>query len=140
MIYIAAPFFDKKQLDTVVQIENILGENCISYYSPRSEGVLTSLVESERQKIKGDLYNSNIKHMYESTLAIAVIDGRDTGTIFEMGFMAALNIPIISVSNEGHGINVMLAESVRCHVSSMGDLLEAIENPNYKSDPISGIF
>jgi len=140
MIYIAGPFFNEKQVNFINQIEKALNKNRLEYFSPRSEGVLLSMSEEDKAKSKRDIYESNIGHIKDASLMVAVIDDRDVGTIWEMGYGTALGIPIISISNHSYGLNVMLAESVSAHVLSIEEMLVAIHDPDYKGQLIKGIY
>jgi nucleoside 2-deoxyribosyltransferase len=140
MIYIAAPFFKPEELEFVITIEDAFARKGIMFYSPRSEGILINQSAEEKAKNKRRIYETNIDNIVKSDIVVAVIDGRDTGTIFEMGFACGMKIPIISISNKGYGINVMLAECVRAHVSNINELLYALSNPVYKGKDIKDVF
>lgn len=138
-IYIGAPFFTPKQLKLVQDIENVLKRNRILYYSPRSEGVLINLTEKERAKEKQRIYKTNIDNIDDCSMMIAVIDDRDIGTIWEMGYATSAGKPIISLSNQDYGLNVMLAESVQAHVKNLEEMLLAIYDPSYKGHLQTGV-
>ena len=140
MIYIASPFFNPEQISVVVAIEKKLEENGLAYFSPRSEGTLGEMTEEERQQSKHDVYTSNINHIEDCQEMIAVIDGRDVGTIWEMGYATALGKRIVSYSNEGFGLNVMLAESVQCHTTTLADMLSALLSPDFMSPSMKGVY
>ena len=139
MIYIASPFFNEKQLELVKLIETTLNKNRIPYYSPRSEGTLGDMSEEERQAWKKSIYLKNVCNICDCSLMVAVIDDRDIGTIWEMGYATSAGKPIISLSNSNHGLNVMLAESVQAHVLSVDDMMHAIMDPEYKGQLQTGV-
>ena len=139
-IYIAGPFFNEKQICFIEDIENLFKVNRMPFYSPRSEGVLLDLDEEARQKAKKAIYDTNVTRIKNCSIMVAVIDDRDTGTIWEMGYAAALGKPIISISNESYGLNVMLAESVQAHVKNLEDLYIAIVDPEFKGELLGGVF
>ena len=140
MIYIAAPFFTKKQVDFVESIEQALATCGEEYYSPRSDGVLMKQTEEERQANKKKIYDKNVAKICESDFMVAVIDDRDIGTIWEMGYAKAMNIPTVTISNESYGLNVMLAESVQAHVLHLDDMIRAIDDPSYKGELLTGVY
>ncbi len=131
MIYIAAPFFNAKQIDFVMAIEHILEEYDLEYFSPRSFGVIKHLSEEQKANRIKKIYDCNVEKICESDMLIAVIDDLDTGTIWEMGYATALDIDIISISNHDHGLNVMLANSVRAHIKDIEDIPNAVANKEY---------
>jgi nucleoside 2-deoxyribosyltransferase len=132
MIYIASPFFNAKQLDFVAKIEDRLHKEDFVFFSPRKVGILLDMDEKERQNSKAEIYNSNISAIDGSSIIVAVIDDRDIGTIWEMGYAVAQGKRVISISNENYGLNIMLAESVQAHVNSIEDMVQALINPHYK--------
>lgn len=140
MIYIASPFFNDKQQDFVKNIEDYLAAHKVDYYSPRSEGILLDLTEEERQKQKKHIYDINVERICECDHLVAVIDDRDIGTIWEMGYATALGTPVTSISNEDYGLNVMLAESVKAHVLSIPDLYHSIITPDYSGEIVRQVY
>lgn len=142
MIYIAAPFFTPKQVAFVESIEKALDNERIKYYSPRSEGVLMDLSETARRKTKKDIYERNVQMIKECNYMVAIIDDRDIGTIWEMGYATAYGIPVTTISNQDYGLNVMLAESVQAHVLDIDCLMKAILNPEYRGEltEMKGIY
>ena len=127
-VYIAAPFFNEDQIKTVQEIEDLLGNNFIEYFSPRSEGTLKQMNNEDRRNKMGEVFESNISHMDWCTHAITVIDGYDKGVLFEMGYLYATKKKIISYTNNYQGINVMLNEAIESHCESVICILEALRS------------
>ena len=125
-IYLAAPFFKKDQLEKVEQIESALSETMVSFYSPRSEGVIQTFSKEEKEARANYIYQRNIEEMDRANIMIALIDDFDTGTVFEMGYFHATRLPVISVSGEGHGMNIMLRNSVSAHCPRISDLVNLL--------------
>lgn len=92
-------------------------------YSPRIEGDR----EAIRQMSKIVLV-TNIELMNKSDLIIAVIDDRDQGVIWEMGYAHASGIPTITISNEQHDINIMLSSSVDGHFMNINSDPKSMQN------------
>ena len=132
MIYIAAPFFNAKQVDFVMAIENILEEYDMQYFSPRSFGIIQNLSKEQKAVRIKEIYECNVEKICESDTIIAVIDDLDTGTIWEMGYGTALDMDIISISNHNYGLNVMLANSARRHLKDVEDIPNAVANKEYR--------
>jgi len=129
-VYIASPFFTPIQLAKVEWIEKMLGDLGIDFFSPRSFGTLQSMTIEEKREASKKIYNSNVDNIRGCTVLLAVLDEKDTGTIFELGYAAAhktyITLPyenfkaeytIVSMSFEGKGLNVMLRECVDTHIS-----------------------
>ena len=139
MIYIASPFFNPNQLDFVKLIEKALDEEGWEYYSPRSEGILLDQTEEERQTNKKRIYDTNVEWIHKAEHMIAVIDDRDIGTIWEMGYAKAIGVNIVTISNQSYGLNVMLAESVQAHVLWISDAIRALQDPTFKGELLKGL-
>lgn len=110
-VYIAAPFFTDEQIKIVESVEAALESCDIEYFSPRSEGTLSKMSRDEQESSRKSIFDSNVNNMGLCTHMIACVEHKDTGTIWEMGFMYAQSKPIIMFSADLSKINVMLAES-----------------------------
>jgi nucleoside deoxyribosyltransferase len=137
-IYLAGPFFNDKQNETISRIEDEFDKHGFSYFSPRkSGGVIAHLSPEDRIKESKRIYDKNVEEMINANILFAVVDGRDTGTVYEMGYFKALADHFkykneksaaehkrysITYTNENFGLNVMLKESVDAHVVGVGDL------------------
>tara|TARA_R110000796_G_scaffold73351_6_gene165046 strand:+ start:706 stop:1128 length:423 start_codon:yes stop_codon:yes gene_type:complete len=140
MIYIASPFFNKEQVSFVESIEKALNAASIAHYSPRSEGILLNQTEEEKQKNKRHIYKININMISACSKVLAVIDDRDIGTIWEMGYATGKEIPVITISNSSYGLNVMLAESVQAHTIRIEDAIKAIKNNRFRGELLEGVY
>ena len=121
-VYIAGPFFSKEQKETINKIERLLKARDTHFYSPMRDGVI-----GEMEKPNFDLiYKNNVDNVADCTTMIAVIDDRDMGTIFEMGYAAALGKDIITYSSKDYGLNVMIERCVRYHARSIGQVSLAL--------------
>lgn len=139
-IYLASPFFTHEQLSAVRALETAMDLAEIDYYSPRSEGVLIDMTQKEKVQRKAAIYKLNIDNIKECDKMVAIIDDRDTGTIWEMGYATALGKDIITLSVKDYGLNVMIAESVRAHTLSIDDAIKCIKDENNKGTLIKDVF
>ena len=137
-IYLAGPFFNDKQLETIESIEAELDKYGFDYFSPRKGGgVLSHLSPEDRTKESKRIYDSNVSEMINANVLLAVVDDRDTGTVYEMGYFRALTDHFkyknyaaasdaqrysITFTNENFGLNIMLKESVDAHLVGISDL------------------
>jgi nucleoside 2-deoxyribosyltransferase len=123
MIYIAGPFFNEEQLSLIKDIEESCEIAGVDYYSPRSEGVLKDMTPSQRKDRMQYIYDQNVNNIKTCSDMIAVTDDYDNGTIFEMGYAAALGKRIVTITNKNYGANVMLSHACFAHVE---DAVEAV--------------
>ena len=124
--YIAGGFFSEAQIKAVQSIEDACEELGVKYFSPRLRGgIIKDMSEEERAEMVDKIYGMNVRAIERCKTVIAIIDGFDPGTMFEIGMAAASNKRIITVRNEGHGLNVMLDEPVEAHTGSATDAVKA---------------
>ena len=124
-VYIAAPFFNPVQLAKVQNIEHALNGVC-AYHSPRSVSVLQDIPEEDRREHIIRTFVNNIDRLDWCTHMVAVIDDRDIGTLWEMGYAYAKGVIITSYSGSGYGLNVMLSESVIYHCINIEQIVPAL--------------
>ncbi len=125
-VYIAAPFFKQIQLNAVKMIEHKLQKEDIEFYSPRSEGILQDMTPEQKAERMSYIFQQNVRNLNWCTHVIAVIDDYDTGTVWEMGFAYASNKKIVTYSDQYHGINVMLNESIIAHCIKLDHVVPAL--------------
>jgi nucleoside 2-deoxyribosyltransferase len=126
-VYIAGPFFNPFQVAVIESIENLLADSSdIEFYSPRTDGVVMNMTVEERKQNSKRLFDLNKSNILDADLVVAVIDDKDTGTIWEMGFAHAKGIDIVSFTNQNYGVNLMLSESVVAHCRGIGELEDVI--------------
>jgi len=123
MIYLASPFFNEEQLNMVKRIEKALDQAEIEYFSPRSEGVLIEMTPEEKELRMKAIFQSNIDHIWDASLVVAVIDNYDTGTVWEMGYAYGMDVPIFTISDHDYGLNVMVRQSVETHNTKIDNLI-----------------
>lgn len=107
-VYIAAPFFNPKQLARVESIKEILTIMGIDYFSPKDESMFK---QGDNPK---DVLNLNCDAIKSCDAIIVVTDEKDVGTIWEAGYAYALKKPILYVwttAEKGQKFNLMLAAS-----------------------------
>ena len=125
-VYIAAPFFNPEQLELVESVERRLHNAGISYFSPRDAGVLKDMTKEKQMQTKKEIYDGNVREMDACSHMIAIVEYKDTGTTFEIGYYAAQKKPIILFANNIEKINVMLAEGASALVIDSFELVPAL--------------
>jgi hypothetical protein len=89
-IYLAGPFFDTAQLWMVEELRAILLEMGATVFSPYHD-VGMGLPSA-------DIAVADLEGLRASDAVLAVIDGGDTGTVFEVGYAAALGKPVVALA------------------------------------------
>lgn len=113
-IYLASGFFTPEQVEVVEAIEKVARKRH-HLFSPREGTKLGSGLGKnyeERKKSAEEIYERNVKAMNSTDVMVAVVDGSDAGTMFEMGYYAAKSKPIIAYTALDKGLNIMLQEAV----------------------------
>ena len=127
-LYLAAPFFTPSQLDLVVRLEGIV--NAIPdlvLYSPRVDGVLTKMTQEERDAAALSIFEKNCEEIARADVVLAVIDDRDTGVIWEMGYAFAKGVPIVTYTDRDFGLNVMLKGCAMAHARGVGEVFKVLK-------------
>ena len=131
-VYIAGPFFNPEQCSSISKIENLLSFLDISFFSPRSAGVLLDMNQEDKRKNYDRIYQLNVDNIKKADTIVAVIDDRDIGTIWEIGYAAALGKDIITYTAYDYGLNIMLAKCVRYHAKDINQIKLALLNKRLK--------
>jgi len=124
-VYLASPFFSPKQRELLDSLREKLLNLDLSVYSPMHDGEILSKNPSSPERIH--VFESNTEAINSSDIVVAIIDDRDMGVIWEIGYAYAKGKPIITYTNEKYGLNVMIAQCVIAHVNDMS-ILESILN------------
>lgn len=127
-VYMAGPFFTPEQKKTMDRLKEILLQEDLRVCDPRElNPVLTDMTDEQRRAFsKKDIFDANVVGLLRSWCVIACIDDRDTGTSWELGYAYCLMThrdggrgPIITVSANGYGCNVMLSEAADGHFPTL---------------------
>ncbi|MDB5121840.1 MAG: Nucleoside 2-deoxyribosyltransferase [Sphingobacteriales bacterium] len=114
-IYLAGPFFTFSQRWLIDRIRRDLMEMGLNVFSP---------LHDVGYGIGKEIAIKDIEALKKSSLVFAVLDGMDSGTLFETGYAAAKEIPIIGyVQNESENSLTMLKG---CKCEFVKDLSTAI--------------
>jgi nucleoside 2-deoxyribosyltransferase len=132
-VYVGAPFFNERQLQVVLSIEAVLDQLRIAHYSPRIDGVLIEMPPAERLAQSRRIFNLNKTGIRGADIVIAVVDDRDPGVMWEIGFAHAQLRPpkIVTYSDVGHGLNIMVRCSVDVHVCGLDELRACLSTVGY---------
>ena len=133
MIYIAGPFFNKRQMNFIQQIERAFDTYGISYISPRKAGVLKDMTPEDKAAKMRKIYDDNVRDVYNADCIVAVIDDHDTGTMFEVGYATAFGKRILTITNHDYKLNVMLRFATQGHFNSIDQLINCLNGHAYKT-------
>lgn len=95
IVYIAGPFFTLPQLWLIEQIRFNLIEMGINVISPYHD---IGIIQDESPISFRDICDSDLEGIKKADIVFGVIDGNDSGTIFELGYATSLNKRIILFS------------------------------------------
>ncbi len=127
-VYLAAPFFTPEQLDLVVRLEGVVQAIPeLTLYSPRSDGVLTKMSQEERDRAAIAIFKKNCQEIERANLVFAVIDGRDIGVTWEMGYAYGKGILVVTYTDQDFGLNVMLKSCATAHVKGLGEAFKLLK-------------
>ena len=121
--YIAAPFFNPDQVTRVALVETMLEKYGLTYFSPRKDSACENIHDPEVRKRVFELNHNSI---LASKGVIAITDGKDVGTMIEVGMAYSANIPVIGAAftlGENQLFNLMIAEAC-CSVARTKEELE----------------
>lgn len=139
-VYLAGPFFNETQVATIKKLETLIESLGFKVYSPSRDGKKLDM-STDSPELRAEVFQDNIKHLSESEIIIAVIDDRDTGTMWEMGCRYGrwldgytgldnyqddenrADCPmIVTYTDHDYGVNLMLTESIACHCKGTAEL------------------
>jgi nucleoside 2-deoxyribosyltransferase len=122
-VYLASPFFNPKQIAVVESLEKEIVAAGFQLLSPLRSGIVLKDLDSEaRKKAAQKVFDMNVNWIVKADLILAVIDDRDTGTVWEMGFGYAHGKDIYSYTDHDYGVNVMLQGCIRGHAKGLEHL------------------
>lgn len=114
-VYIAAPFFDLGELWVVEEIRSHLHEMGIDVFSPLHDVGRGPASEVAAKDLAGlDLCGA----------VLAVLNGGDAGTIFEVGYAVAKGIPVVALAQNVRPEDLKMPEGAGCSI--VEDLVSAI--------------
>lgn len=113
--YLAGPFFTFAQRWLIDQIRQSLYQAGLTVFSPWHD---------IGHGIASEVVSKDIRGLNESKLVFAVIDGLDSGTLFEVGYAVKMGIPVIAYVENETEESVKMLEGTGCILEK--DLTTAI--------------
>lgn len=120
-VYLASPFFRPDQIERVEEVEKLLEKHGFTYFSPRKELVCPP---NAGDGLRKKTFEGNHNGILDADMVIAITDGKDVGTIWEMGVAYQAGVPVIGVAlTLGDApFNLMLSESCSSTCRTMKEL------------------
>lgn len=114
-VYLAAPFFTLGELWVVEQLRLLLTEMGLDVFSPYHDVGYGSAAEVVQHDLKG---------IEDCDLVLAVADGTDCGTIFEVGYGRAHSRPVIVYTENPKAEDLKMMEGSDCAITD--DFVSAV--------------
>lgn len=141
-IYFAHPAFTKEQIEFKKKFvskfneafSNGKHEEAVKLLDPFEFGPTIEGDREAKKQLSGSILLSNHIMIQKSDLVIALIDDKDQGTIYEVGYAVAFDKKVITISDHDYEVNIMLSSSVLSHIpnvsteSSFNNLIQVIES------------
>lgn len=120
--YLASPFFNDKEVLVMEKVLHVLrDEHKLEVFAPyehQNKDIPFGSTEWREATFTGD-----IAGILSADVVVAIVDGNymDSGTAFEIGFAAALDIPVV-IYNAGEEVNLMIADSLTAYIDDINML------------------
>lgn len=115
--YLAGPFFTMSQRWLVEEVRRGLRDVGLNVFSPLHDvgrGPASEVAPADLEKLE------------ESDVVFAIMDGLDSGTVFEVGYARALKKPVYALAQETSIEDLKMIEGSGCHVHT--DLVTALHH------------
>lgn len=153
-VYLAAPFFNPQQVKIVSDLENLILQSGWRMFSPRKGEAaveMNNLIQkkiAQRKVIESGImppgimipdpspelrlrvFGDNVDNIDDADLLLAVVDDRDSGVMFEIGYAFRAHVPIVTYTANNYGSNLMLAHSIIGHTKTLEDVAEVLRIGN----------
>lgn len=134
MIYLAAPLKTPEQRQLNMTVADIIRKNYkggmnanMRIYLPQHYMVLKPDATTEDRR---QVFEENTRRLRESELVIALLDIKDTGVIWEMGYRTCTKRPIVAVYLIPSAVvNVMLTEGCYAVCNGEDEFRTWLQNP-----------
>lgn len=107
-VYLAGPFFNEEQIERINYIEELLDKLNFDVFSPRQASKITP--NATKQDMI-DTFEGNVSHINGADFVLAILDGNDSGTLFECGYAYEKKNVLYFNETREKGPNLMLALS-----------------------------
>ena len=127
-VYLAGPFFNRRQIQLVKTFEVILAGKGLKVYSPRKH---QSEAPRNSMKWRRQTFASDVRAIRRADIVFAVYNGEDSGTMWEIGRACSMRKPILIFNSREKRVNLMIAQSLHAYLDSV----EKVEVYNFNKLP-----
>jgi nucleoside 2-deoxyribosyltransferase len=115
-VYLASPFFNEMEIETVKKVAEILKSKGLEVFEPM-ENQMEGL-EAGKRHWSIETFMNDVKFIKWSEIVVAVYHGNysDSGTAWEMGYAYATDKPVITV-HVGDSSNLMVHEGSHANLT-----------------------
>lgn len=122
-VYLAAPWFNESQYVIHTNVTKLIRQHTTGILSPKE---IFDCPPDADQRTREQTFRGNLMAIQEAKFVIAITNGKDMGTIWEMGYAYARGIPVVGFALNLQGsFNLMLAQGC-VNVATTYDQLEEI--------------
>lgn len=125
--YLAGPFFNLEQRQTMEKIEHCARQLGVDFYSPRLECLCPP---NASQEVRQKTFRSNVENLEtaRTSFVLARIDDFDPGTMWEIGYAYGEDQNVFAFTTvEGRGLNLMLAQSCVGFLQGLPEVYKFLE-------------
>lgn len=119
-VYLASPFFNDEQIERVAFVEKVLRSKGLDVFSPREHQVPE--IPFGSKKWRDLVFAHDVANIHKADLVVAVYDGKDEGTMWEIGYAYANRIPIVVFNESTKVLNLMITDSLHAYLGSREEL------------------
>lgn len=114
-VYLASPFFNKKEIEIVALVERTLSRKGLNVFSPRENQMEHLEAGSRHWSI--ETFTNDVKFIDWAEIVVAVYHGNysDSGTAWELGYAYGTQKPVIVV-HVGEDSNLMVHEGAHANI------------------------
>ena len=124
-IYLASPFFNSEETNKLEMVKTILRDKGLDVFVPNEHQ--NPQLEFGSLEWRAATFKSDVDAIDNCDVMVAInCQGNydDAGTMWEIGYAFAKEIPVVVFNNTGKTINLMIADSLHSLLTSYDELQE----------------
>lgn len=123
-VYLASPFFNETEIETMNRTLKVLRDKGLDVFAP-FENQNTHL-EFGSKEWREATFNGDVVGIDNADVIVAIVAGNycDSGTAWEIGNAVAKNKPVVVFNPTKDTINLMISDSLHAYLDSYESLLK----------------